>query len=104
MIIALADRVLLHVDLKPLAVLLQMREPRLAHVPQGHEPPRDAHTRLGHELLRGFGAVLRENFRDAVAELEPPAVGPVSERVDLADARQPLLQQLVFKGQIGLLF
>ena len=38
-----------------------------------------------------------------VREIEPPAVGPVSQRFDLADARQPLLQQLVFKGQIGLL-
>jgi hypothetical protein len=38
-----------------------------------------------------------------VAEFEALAVGPETQRFDLANALQALLQQLVFQGQIVLL-
>jgi hypothetical protein len=45
-IIALADGVLAHVDLQPLAVLLQVREAGLAHAAHGLDASGDATTRI----------------------------------------------------------
>ena len=61
--IALAHGVFLDVDLQALAVLLQVREAGLAHVTQRHQAPGDADAHLGHKLLGGLRAVLRQNRR-----------------------------------------
>ena len=102
--IALAHGVFLDVDLQPLAVLLQVREPGLAHVADRHHASGDAHAHLRHELFGGLRAVLREDVGHGVREIEPAAVAAVAQRLDFADARQPLFEQVVFKGQIRLLW
>ena len=102
--IVLAHRVFLDVDLQALAALLHVREPGLAHVTQRHQAPGDAHPHLGHELLGSLRAVFRQDRRDGVRELVPPAVAAVAQRFDFADPRQSLFQQVVFKGQIRLLW
>ena len=83
--IALAHGVLLDVDLQTLAVLLQVREPGLAHVAHRHHAPgHDADAHLGVSSSAVFGAVLRQDLRNRVGELEPPAVRAVPQRFDLA--------------------
>ena len=57
----------------------------------------------GRQLFGGLGAVARQNFGNRVGEIESAAVGPVSQRLDFANARQALLEQLVFQRQKGLL-
>ena len=97
----LAHRVLLDVDLQALAALLQVREPGLAHATQRHHASGDAHPRLrGLEFFGRLGAVLRQNLRDGVRELEPLAVGRIAQRFDFADPRQALFEQVVFEGQM----
>ena len=102
-IIALAHRVFLDVDLQPLAVLLQVREARLAHVAQRHHAAGDADADLRRQFLGGLRAVLGQNLGNRVGELESLAIGPVAEGFDLANARQALLEQLIFQRQIDLL-
>ena len=96
--ILLADRVFLDVDLQALAGLLHVGEPRqlfLRHI---------AHPHLRQKFLGRFGAVLRKNRRHRVRELVPLAVGAVAQRLDFPDPRQPLFEQVVFEGQIRLLW
>ena len=102
--IVLADGIFLDVDLEALAVLLHVRETGLAHVTERHEASGDAHPHLRHELFGGLGAVLREDGGHRVGELVPAAVAAVAQRLDFADARQPLFEQVIFKGQIRLLW
>ena len=102
--IALAHGVFLDVDLQALAVLLQVREAGLAHVTERHEASGDAHPHLRHQLFGGLRAILREDGGHGVRELEPAAVGAVSQRLDFANARQPLFEQVIFQGQIRLLW
>ena len=102
-VIALAHGVLLDVDLQALAVLLQVGEAGLAHVAQRHQASGNADPHLRRQFFGRLGAVLGQNLRHGVGEIEPLAVGPISEGLDLADARQALLEQLVFQGQIELL-
>ena len=83
--IALADRVLLDVDLQALAVLLQVREAGLAHVAQGLQAAGDADARLRRQLFGGLRAVLGENSGNGVREFESLAVGPVAQLVDLRE-------------------
>ena len=45
------------------------------------------------QLLGGLRAVAAQDLRNGVGEFEAPAVGPVAQRFDLANARQALLQQ-----------
>ncbi len=99
LVIALAHGVFLDVDLQALAILLQMREAGLAHVPQRHHAPGDAHADLRRQLFGGLRAILRQNLRNGVREIVALAVGAISERFDLADARCALLQQFVFQRQ-----
>ena len=61
--IALADRVLLDVDLQPLAVLLQVREAGLAHAAHASCTRPAMRTRTSaDEFFGGLGAVLRQNL------------------------------------------
>jgi hypothetical protein len=48
--------------------------------------------------------VLGEDVRDIVGEIEAAAVGVVAEGFDLGNAGEALLQQVVFEGQIELLW
>jgi hypothetical protein len=52
--IALGDGVLLHVDLQPLAILRQVREPGLAHAAQGLHSSGDAHAHRRRKFFRGL--------------------------------------------------
>ncbi len=92
LIIALAHGVLLHVDLQTLAVLLEVGEAGLAHVAQGHEAAGDADAHFGGQLFGGLGAVRGQNLGNGMGEIEPAPVGAVSQRFDLADAGQALLE------------
>ena len=94
-----ADSVLFHVDLKALAALLQVGESGLAHVAKGHQPSSDRDADFGREFFGGFGAIGRENIGDGMGKFEAPAVGPVSQTFDFADAGEALLEQLVFQRQ-----
>ena len=88
--IALADRVLLDVDLQALAVLLQVRESRLAHVAQRHQRARRcARASRATSSSAGLRAVFRQNLRDRVGELESPAVRAVAQAsISLMRARR----------------
>src|SRR5207302_9357131 len=62
-----ANRILLHVNLEPLSLLLQMRESRFAHQANGHNPASDAHSYSGiFQLLRGFLRILGQDLRDGM--------------------------------------
>src|ERR1017187_863995 len=80
-----------------------MREPSLAHAAQGLHSPGDADTHRRREFFRGLRGIFSQNGGDRVAEFEALAVGPETQRLDLANPLQALLQQLVFQGQIVLL-
>jgi hypothetical protein len=90
--IALGKGVLLDVDLQALAILRQMREPGLAHAAQGLHAPGDAHAHRRGQFFRGLRTVFSQNGGDRVAEFEALAVGPETQRLDLANALQALLQ------------
>ena len=66
----LAHIVLAHVDLHPLAALLQLREPGLALHPDRHNPPGDRHLDLLARLHLGR-KLLRRNRVVAGAQLRP---------------------------------
>ena len=102
--IVLAHGVFLDVNLQALAALLHVRESGLAHVTQRHQAPGDADPHLGHKLFGRLGAILRQNRGHRVRELVPAAVAAVAQRFDLPDPRQPLFEQVIFKGQIRLLW
>jgi len=96
---ALTHGVLLDVNLQPLAVLLQVRESRLAHEPLRHHPA--GHANAGRALRRPqfFGAFrsgFRQDLGNRVCEIEAPAVRLVTKRFDFAGAAQTLSQQFVF--------
>ena len=90
--IALGYRVLLHINLQAFAVLLQMREPGFTHVPQRHEASGRAHPDLRRQCVRRLRAVSRQDLRNGMGEIEAPAVGLVTQRLDLADTVQALLK------------
>jgi len=69
-----------------------MGEARLAHVANRHHAPGHAHAHFGREFLGGLGAVCAQDLRNRVAKVEAPAVGAVAQRLDLANARQALLE------------
>src|ERR1039458_3767946 len=95
--------VLLDVDLQALARLREMREPSLAHAAQGLNSPGDPDSNRRRRFLRGVRGIFSQNGGDRVAEFEALAVGPETQRFDLANPPEALLQQLVFQGQIILL-
>ena len=101
--IALGEGVFLDVDLQALAILRQVREARLAHAAQGLDAPGNAHMHRYGKFFRSLRLVFGQNGGDRVGEFEALAVGPETQRLDLANALQALLQKLVFQGQIVLL-
>src|SRR5580704_15294387 len=95
--IVLRDGVLSNIDLQFVSSLLQMRETSLPHQPFGCNPPGNAHTDARLKLLRGLVAVLRQNLRKRVAEIETLAIGSKAERLDLRDTPDALIVQIVFQ-------
>ena len=72
--ILLAHRVLANVDLQPLAVLQQMRETGLAHAADGRDASGHPHRHARLEFGGSFRAVLGQDLRNGVGEIEPLAV------------------------------
>ena len=90
--VALRNSVLLHVDLQALAVLKKMREAGLAHAPQGLDAAADAHGHGRGQLLGGLRAVVGEDLRDAVREVEAAAVGAEAESLNFTNPIEALLE------------
>ena len=96
--IGVRNLALSHIDLKPLSAGQQVREARLTHAADGLDAPADAHLNARFELRGAFRVVLRADVRDGIGEVKAPSVGLESQRFDLADALQALLQQLLFQA------
>src|SRR5579872_1523767 len=97
LVIAFGDAILTNVHLQPLAILLQMREPGLAHAADRHHPPRDPDVNARLELLRGLVAVLRQDTRNRVSEIETAPVRIEPQRPNLLNPLDALLVQIVFE-------
>src|SRR3984893_2818031 len=83
-IAGIADRVFLDVDLQPLSVLLQVREPGLAHQPDRHDASRNPHRYPRRfQFLRGLPAVLSQNLRHSVAVVVLPRISGSPESLNL---------------------
>src|SRR5579864_3564020 len=79
-----AHRIFLDVDLKPLPVLLQMSETRLAHQPVRHDAPghADVNPRLL-QLLGGFLRIRAQNLRNRVSVVVAIRVRPLAQGFNL---------------------
>ncbi len=84
--VALAHRVLLHINLGPLAALLEMRKPGFTHAAHGLNAARNAHRGALLELFRRLRAPVPKHLRNGVGEIEALAVGMKAERLYLRDA------------------
>ena len=85
-----ADRVFLDVDLQPLPVLLQVGEPGLAHQPDGHDAPGDAHVDARIlQLLGSLLRVLRQNLRNGVSEFVLAGIDLLSQSFNLFQLLPP---------------
>jgi hypothetical protein len=85
-----SDCILLDVDLQPLPILLQVREPSLPHQPDGHDAPRDAHVdpRIL-QLLASLLRVLRQNLRNRVSEFVFAGIDLLSQSFNLFQLLAP---------------
>ena len=85
-----AHRIFLHVDLQPLPTLLQMGESRLAHQPDRHDAPGDAH---GHAILSscfaGLSRVIGQNLRNRVGVFVAVRIRLLSESFNLLQFLAP---------------
>src|SRR5205085_416933 len=99
LVILFRNAVFSHVNLKTFSVLLEMREGRLTHTPDGLDTPRDANYNLRLQFLSRFRAVCFQNVRNGMGEVEAVAVGFIAERFDLSDAVYALLIQFIFQRQ-----
>ncbi len=86
----IADRVFLDVDLQPLAILLQVREPGLAHQPDRHDASRHPHRHPRRfQFLRRLPAVLGQNLRHGVAVVELSRISRMPESLNLLQLLAP---------------
>ena len=86
----IADRVFLDVDLQPLPVLLQVREPGLAHQPDRHDASRNPHRHPRRfQFLGGLPAVLGQNLRHGVAEVKLSRISRMPESLNLLQLLAP---------------
>jgi len=76
---------------------------RLPHPPDGLDPSANTHMDRRNELFGRLGALLSQNLRNGGSEFESPAVALKSQRLDLTNPGEALLQQLIFERQRGLL-
>ena len=67
-----------------LAVLLQVREARLAHEAKRHHSPGDADPHVGFQILGKHGAEPGEDLGYGVREVEAPPISPIAESFDFA--------------------
>ena len=85
-----ADGIFLDVDLQPLPILLQMREPSLPHQPDGHDAPGDAHVDARIlQLLGSLLRVLRQNLRNRVGKLILAGIDLLSQSFNLFQLLPP---------------
>ena len=95
-----ADRVFLHINLEPLAVLLQMREPRLAHEANGHDPSSYADVRSrGFELFAGLVRIFGQNLRQGVGKIVFCGICLLAESLNLLEFLQPHFVDIVVECQ-----
>ncbi len=86
----IAYRVFLDVDLQPLPVLLQVREPGLAHQPDRHDASRNPHRYPRRfQFLRGLPAVLVQNLRHGVAVVVLSRISRMPESLNLLQLLAP---------------
>src|ERR1700694_3180931 len=86
----IADRVFLDVDLQPLSVLLQVREPGLAHQPDRHDASRNPHRHPRRfQFLSSLPAVLSQNLRHRVAVVVLPRISRMPESLNLLQLLAP---------------
>ncbi len=96
---------MLHVELQPRAILLDVHETRLAHAADGLDAPGDASARIsGTSSSAVLSPKFAQHVRNRLREIEALAEGHVSQRFDLAHARRALLKQFVFQRQYSLLW
>ena len=74
-----------------------MPKPGLAHAAHGLNAAGDAHLRRLLELLRGLRAVVPQDLRNGVREIEALAVRLKPQRLDLRDALVALFEKIVFQ-------
>ena len=85
-----ADRIFLDVDLQPLAVLLQVSEPSLAHQADCHDASRDPHRHARRfQFVSRLPAVLGENLRHGVAVVELRRISRMPESFNLLQLLAP---------------
>src|SRR5208282_253339 len=86
----IANRVFLDVDLQPLTILLQVREPGLSHQPYGHDASRNPHRHPRRfQFLRRLPAVLSENLRHGMAVVKLPRISGMPESLNLLQLLAP---------------
>src|SRR5258707_235206 len=86
----IADRIFLDVDLQPLSVLLQVREPGLAHQPDRHDASRNPHRHPRRfQFLSSLPPVLSQNLRHGVAEVVLPRISRMPESLNLLQLLAP---------------
>ena len=86
----LADSILLHVNLQPLRVLLQVGKSGLAHQANRHNASRNPHVDWrSREFFRSFFRIPGENLRNCVREIVFCRIRRLAERFNLLDLLQP---------------
>src|ERR1700758_2836168 len=91
-----ANRVLLHVNLQPLAILLEMRKSSLAHQADRHDASCNAHRHARRlELLGSLPTVFTQNLRDGMAEVVLAGISRLSESFNLLELLAPDLIYVV---------
>src|SRR5882724_2054017 len=85
-----ANSVLLDVELEPLSILLEEREPGLAHQADRHDASGDAHVDpCGLEFLARLAAVFGQNLRNGVAEVVLARICRLPESFNLLQLLAP---------------
>ena len=100
LVVLLRDGVLADVDLQSLPALFQVHEAGLAHAADGLDAAADLDGgAVGFKLFRRTRAVIGDDGRNGVREVEALAVALVAQRLDLFERRKTLFQKLLFERQ-----
>src|SRR5208282_409842 len=85
-----SDRIFFDIDLQPLPILLQVREPGLPHQPYRHDASRHPH---GHprsfQFLGSLSPILSQNLRHGMAEVKLPRISRMPESLNLLQLLAP---------------
>ena len=94
------DRVFFHVDLQPLAALLQVSKRSFPHEAKRHDAPRNAYVRAVRlELLGGLGGIVRDYLRDGVREVEAARIAFLPEGLNLFELSAAEFVDVVVESQ-----